>query len=570
MTKFHEIRQDASDFELPGPNASVSIEFSYTNGHQSIKSIACCDAATPDVFDRQLDRLHTLKFGEGQWINAEKLSSSKRPREDDSDHLSVDERHAQLKKRLHDLPSSFASQPNAVKAAGQSIEESLTELRGLSASNSEQQKTIQKAIDQVGSAVSISRFVQNVLRGVETLRKSSKRPEQIPFVRLAEYCNSRASDDGTLLEELLENISLSISKTSERTISDYEMILNNIRIFRKSILYAADNKSILSDMPTSFWKRYEHLATVSSSKNSINKIVNALHEATEMGSFVVYAALEATCSKFSELRRVKTLDLPTVVPSAVEALVSSGIQEVPDHVTALHVPAVVAYLLDVDYAVVCHALHLPHLAGQDPGIASRLDQLAQQLTRLDTYAPDYLSQCLAIERRATNIMRISIRKRRLPILQAEKEHQIEIAVPDCSSNGSSHIQGGVRSVETPGMSAAFSIPALAANAISHGPGYEIAAVPISTQPSSLPGITHHGVLNPTLTATEGFSTGGQGYMDIMLENTRELEGLSELDNTSTFLDPVGIDMEFWNFASADLVQVMDINAFGQSGGFSIS
>lgn len=49
---------------------------------------------------------------------------------------------------------------------------------------------------------------------------------------------------------------------------------------------------------------------------------------------------------------MKTMDIPTLVPSAVEALVSGGIQKVPDHVTALHVPAVVAYLLDIEYVLI--------------------------------------------------------------------------------------------------------------------------------------------------------------------------------------------------------------------------
>lgn len=216
--------------------------------------------------------------------------------------------------------------------------------------------------------------------------------------------------------------------------------------------------------------------------------------------------------------------------------------------------------------MVCHALHLPHLAGQDPGISSQLAQLAQQLKKLDGSAPDYLSRCLAIERRATKIMRVSMPRRRSPVPEAEKEHHIEIAVPDNSCNGSSHGQGDTTSVETPGMGAAsVNIPTPAANVSAHGPDYEIAAVSMSEQPSSLPGVAHHGVLNHTLMTSE---TGSRGYMEIMLENTRELEGLLELDNSSTFIDSEGIDMEFWNFASADLVQVMDVNAFGQSISFS--
>ncbi|KAI3557137.1 hypothetical protein CABS02_02688 [Colletotrichum abscissum] len=441
-----------------------SQQFVFSN----IKSVACCNSADSDKFDHDIDQIHSFRFGQGRWIKTgrehlpplttenpilsscqnrrseacQKLHTRKHAREDECDNLSHEGQHSRLKQDLFKLPRDFTSQQGdkrpskkpkysessrKIKEAASGIKESLTEL--CKSATVEQQKEVKETIAQVDGAASIACFVQKVMQGVEHLASPRKSSDTLRFGRLVGYLSNRTHDDGTELDTLIDSIKASVSDRSKRIIFDYEVISGNIQAFRK---FAVDITEKSTDLPSGLPPNLSELlaslappltnATAIKERNAernriakkhqiVNQIISGLHEKVGLSSLVIWSALKETGSKFAELRHIRNPDIKCFVSSAVDAL-SSVLQKIPDNVTVLHIPAIVAYLLGVDYSLACNALRLPQFAAYDFGIISQLKMLAEEFNGLSPNASDYRVRCSNIEDRATTFMSVPMSKLR--------------------------------------------------------------------------------------------------------------------------------------------------------------
>ncbi|KAK2734207.1 hypothetical protein CKAH01_18986 [Colletotrichum kahawae] len=134
------------------------------------------------------------------------------------------------------------------------------------------------------------------------------------------------------------------------------------------------------------------------------------------------------------------------------------------------------------------------------------------------------------------------------------------------SHGSARTLGSSTLGESPGPnSLSVGMPASAANSGPSPSAHNSSTAPVSTHPSSISmlNLPNNRILIPDLLVSNGLSSNGNRSMEMILGGGQELEGLSELDNSCTFLEVADIGLyeqqEWWNFASADLVQVMDAN-----------
>ncbi|KAK1470176.1 hypothetical protein CCUS01_06561 [Colletotrichum cuscutae] len=469
MADFREIEERVTDVDLPEPRVAFYIEFLHINGHRrwakvyltyfqlqgqqfvssNIKSVACCNSADSDRFDDDLDQIHSLRFGQGHWIKAgrehlpplttenpipsscqnrrseacQKLHTRKHAIEDERDRLSHEGQHSRLKRDLFKLPSDFTSQRDdersskrtkhsedsgKIREAASGIRESLNEL--CKNATAEQQKEVQETIAQVDGAASIACFVQKVAQGAESLSKPKKSSDTLRFGRLVGYLRNRIHDDGTELDSLIDSIKSGVRNRSKRIVFDYEAISGNIQVFRKFVLDITEKSTGMpSELPPNLSELLASLAPALTNATAARER-NAERNRTAKKHQIVNQIIK-TGTKFAELRQVRNQDIKYVISSAVDAL-SSVLQKVPDNVTVLHIPAVVAYLLGVDYSLACHALRLPQFAANDFGIISQLEKLAEEFNGLNVDAPEYRFWCSNIEDRATTTMSVPMSKLR--------------------------------------------------------------------------------------------------------------------------------------------------------------